>query len=125
MNTKKDIADIKKANHELIFERTAIKNDLIKSFENKKSLLDNELSKLVSNNNNAPLETLLDDDKKELLNEMKLKLKELKDINKNYARFVVVVSEFYNTLLDQVFPREMDGYQKSKHSPATLLKVRA
>lgn len=38
--THKDIEDIKVANHSDIFERTRIKNDLIHSFENKKSLLD-------------------------------------------------------------------------------------
>ncbi len=123
--TQKDINDIKNANHEMIFERTKIKNDLIISFENKKSLLDNELVKLVAANDNASLDTLLDDEKKDLLNNMKIKLTELKKLNKEYARFVVTISEFYNTLLDKVFPREMDGYHKSKHNPATILKVRA
>ena len=123
--TKKDIADIKEAKHEMVFERTKIKNDLLLAFENKKSLLDNELVKLVTANNNAPLEKLLEDDKKELLNTMKKRLSELKKLNKEYARFVVVVSEFYNTLLDKVFPRDMDGYHKANHKPASFLKVRA
>ncbi len=123
--TKKDIEDIKEAKHEMVFERTKLKNDLLLSFENKKSLLDNELIKLVTQNDNAPLETLLEDEKKELLNTMKNRLKELKELNKEYARFVVVVSEFYNTLLDRVFPRDMDGYQKANHKPASFLKVRA
>ncbi len=123
--TKKDIKDIKEANHELVFERTKIKNDLVKSFENKKSLLDNELIKLVGNNKDSKLEDILKDKEKTLLNDMKIKLGELKEINKQYAKFVVIVSEFYNTLLDKIFPCEMDGYNKTHHKPASILRVRA
>jgi len=123
--TQKDIEDIKKANHELVFERTKIKNDLIKSFENKKSLLDNELIKLVKDKKESDLEEVLKDEEKNLLNDMKIKLNRLKDLNKQYAKFVVIISEFYNTLLDKVFPCEMEGYHKTHHKPASILKVRA
>ena len=121
--TKKDIKDIKDANHELVFERTKIKNDLIKAFEHKKTLLDNELIKTVKNSEHEELEKVLDENQKTLLNDMKLKLNELKSVNKEYAKFVVIISEFYNTLLDKIFPREMDGYYKSDHRPASILKV--
>ncbi len=123
--TKKDIEDIKEANHELVFERTKIKNDLVKSFENKKSLLDNELIKLVNDSEDSDLEKILQEKEKKLLNDMKLKLGELKDLNKKYAKFVVIISEFYNTLLDKVFPCEMDGYNKTHSKPASILKVSA
>ena len=123
--TKKDILDIKEAKHEAIFNRTKIKNDLIKSFENKKSMLDNELMKLVKKSDNKALEEVLGDAEKDMLEEMKVKLSLLKSKNKEYARFVVTVSEFYNSLLDSVFPRDMDGYQKVNSKPASLLKVRA
>ncbi len=123
--TQKDIEDIKKANHELVFERTKIKNDLLKSFENKKSLLDNELIKLVKDKKESDLEEVLKDEEKSLLNDMKIKLNRLKDLNKQYAKFVVIISEFYNTLLDKVFPCEMEGYHKTHHKPASILKVRA
>ena len=123
--TKKDIEDIKEANHELVFERTKIKNDLVKSFENKKSLLDNELIKLVNDSEDSDLEKILQKKEKKLLNDMKLKLGKLKDLNKKYAKFVVIISEFYNTLLDKVFPCEMEGYYKTHHKPASILKVRA
>ena len=43
--TQKDIKNIKEANHEEIFASIKIKEDLIVSFEQKKRLLDNELSK--------------------------------------------------------------------------------
>ena len=123
--TSKDILDIKEAKHEAVFKRTKIKNDLVKSFENKKSMLDNELIKLVKNSGNKPLEEVLDDLQREMLESMKDRLFVLKQKNKEYARFVVTVSEFYNSLLDSVFPRDMEGYQRLNHKPASLLKVRA
>lgn len=123
--TKKDIKDIKEANHELVFERTKIKNDLVKSFENKKSLLDNELIKLVGDKKDSKLEDILGEKEKDLLEKMKIKLSELKETNKQYAKFVVIISEFYNTLLDRIFPCEMEGYHKTHHKPASILKVRA
>jgi len=123
--TNKDIIDIKEAKHENVFKRTKIKNDLVKSFENKKSMLDNELIKLVKNSGNKPLEEILDASEKSMLEKMKNRLFALKQKNKEYARFVVTVSEFYNSLLDSVFPRDMEGYQRLNHQPASLLKVRA
>ncbi len=123
--TNKDITDIKEAKHEDVFKRTKIKNDLVKSFENKKSMLDNELIKLVKSSDNKPLEEILDSSQQDMLEEMKNKLFILKQKNKEYARFVVTVSEFYNSLLDSVFPRDMEGYQRLNHKPASLLKIRA
>ena len=123
--TNKDITDIKEAKHEEVFKRTKIKNDLVKSFENKKSMLDNELIKLVKNSDNKPLEEILDSSQQDMLEEMKNKLFTLKQKNKEYARFVVTVSEFYNSLLDSIFPRDIEGYQRLNHKPASLLKIRA
>jgi len=123
--TSKDILDIKEAKHDAVFKRTKIKSDLVKSFENKKSMLDNELIKLVKNSGSKPLEEVLDDSQREMLESMKERLLTLKQKNKEYARFVVTVSEFYNSLLDSVFPRDLEGYQRLNHKPASLLKIRA
>lgn len=81
--------------------------------------------KMVKENNNRPLEELLDDEQKELLALMKAKLSELKLCNKQYAKFVVTISQFYNSLLDSIFPRDMEGYKMAQHKPASLLKIRA
>ena len=123
--TKKDIEDIKIAQHGNVFERAKIKNDLIQSFENKKSLLDNELMKLLKDNAGKSLEELINAEQKELLSSMKLKLSELKLCNKEYAKYVVTISQFYNSLLDSIFPRDMEGYKMANHKPASLLKIRA
>ena len=123
--TKKDIEDIKVAQHGNVFERAKIKNDLIQSFENKKSLLDNELMKIIKDSGEKSLEELLSVEQKELLSHMKLKLSELKVCNKEYAKYVVTISQFYNSLLDSIFPRDMEGYKMANHKPASLLKIRA
>ena len=123
--THKDIAAIKVANHSEVFERTKIKEDLIRSFETKKSLLDNELMKMIKESGQTSLEELLSVEQKELLAQMKTKLSELKICNKQYAKYVVTISQFYNVLLDSVFPRDMEGYKVSNHKPASFLKIRA
>lgn len=123
--TYKDIQDIKIANHSEIFERTRIKNDLIHSFEQKKSLLDYELMKLLKESGQASLEEILNIEQKELLALLKNKLAELKTCNKEYAKYVVTISQFYNSLLDSIFPRDMEGYKMANHKPASLLKIRA
>ncbi len=123
--THKDIADIKVAKHTEVFERAKIKNDLIHSFETKKSLLDNELMKMLKESGKKSLDELLDADQKELLALMKQKLSELKVCNKQYAKYVVSISQFYNVLLDSIFPRDMEGYKMTTQKPASFLKIRA
>jgi hypothetical protein len=123
--TQKDIADIKVAKHTDVFERAKIKDDLIRSFEQKKSLLDNELMKMLKDNGKKSLEELLSTEQKQLLAQMKSKLADLKSYNKQYAKYVVSISQFYNVLLDAIFPRDRDGYKMATHKPASLLKVEA
>ena len=110
--TKEDIEEIKKANHEKIFNSSKIKEELLLSFENKKTIIDNELLKLVNENQGKELSEILNEEDKFLLEEMKIKLTELKKVNKQYAKMVVCVSEFYNSLLDEMFPQELAGYSK-------------
>lgn len=121
--THKDISDIKKAQHEEVFSRTKIKNELIISFEAKKALLDNELVLLTKANPDRELSEILDESDSDNLAKMKDCLVELHVINKKYAKFVVSVSEFYNSTLEAMFPSEVDGYNKNASKPANFLKV--
>ncbi len=123
--TQTDIAEIKEARHQDVRERAKLKNDLIYAFQAKKSLLDHELVKLVEGNPGKELSELLSQEERDGLGAMKDELALLHKLNKEYAKYVVIVSEFYNSLLESMFPREMDGYQKSTPKPASLLKVRA
>jgi hypothetical protein len=123
--THKDIADIKVAKHGEVFERAKIKEELLHSFETKKSLLDNELMKMLKESQTQSLEALLSSEQQMLLVQMKQKLSELKVCNKEYAKYVVTISQFYNVLLDSIFPRDLEGYKIANHKPASLLHIEA
>ncbi|GAA7258213.1 hypothetical protein HpCK38_16380 [Helicobacter pylori] len=45
-----------------------------------------------------------------MLEELKLSLKELKELNSGYARSVYAVNEFYTSLLRKIIPHENSGY---------------
>lgn len=123
--TKKDIEDIKIANHDNVFQRAQRKNQLIISFEHKKAQLDSELIKLANANNGTDIADIISDEDKQGLKLMKESLNLLHQKNKEYARFVVSIGEFYNSLIESMFPSEKAGYQQGSPKPATFLKVRA
>lgn len=123
--SEQDIEDIKLANHTNQFERRKIKEDMINSFENKKAMIDHEISKLMTKSPNASLDELLNDSENEYLKQLKLSLSSLRDINKKYAKMVLSVSSFYNTLLERLVPTEMNGYVKSTSKDASFLEIRA
>ncbi len=123
--TLDDIKDIKQANNEAIYQRTKIKDEIIEVFESQKSLLDNELVKLMKKNNNKELSELLSKDEQKSLETLKDKLQELHKANKEYTKLVVAVNEFYTTLFDKIFPTEMDSYKKINPKSFSLLKVSA
>jgi len=123
--SEQDIEDIKLANHENQFERRKIKEDMINSFENKKAMIDHEISKLMTQNPNTSLDQLLDEQENSYLEKLKLSLNSLRDVNKKYAKMVLSVSSFYNTLLERLVPTEMQGYQKTTSKSASFLEIRA
>jgi len=122
--TNDDIYDIKHAQHEAQFERSATKVECITKFEHNKSILDNEITKLASANPEKKLTELLSEDDFLKLDELKLKLFELKKINKKYAKMVLSVSEFYNSLLEKVIPYEQQGYERVVSYESNRLEIR-
>lgn len=123
--TQTDIEDIKLAKHELIFNRSKIKEELISSFQNRKAMIDNEISKLMQSSPDRGIENLLSTEDQSKLESLKEKLFELKSYNKRYAKLVLTVSEFYNSLLERMVPTEMHGYEKVASKHRSLLEVRA
>ncbi len=123
--SEEDIADIKQAKHNTQFERLAIKEEKIKSFENKKAMIDREISKLMTAEPSKALFELLDDEQHQLLDLLKENLAKLREVNQRYAKMVLSVGAFYNTLLERVVPTQMDGYQKVASADASFLEVRA
>lgn len=123
--SEKDIEDIKTADHDAQFARVPLKEEKIKSFEQKKAMIDHEISKLMTAHPHTPLPDLLDDEQHGRLDALKQGLARLREVNRRYARLVVGVSAFYNSLLERVVPTEMQGYNKVASKEASFLEVRA
>ena len=122
--SQKDINDIQEAIHDDQFERLSIKEEYLKSFESKKAMIDHEISKKMSANPEKGLSELLNEIEHKELENLKFELSTLRDINQRYAKMVLSVGSFYNSLLEQVVPTEMQGYKKVASSDSTFLKVR-
>lgn len=122
--TNEDIEDIKEAKHEDIFLRIKPKEQLISSFEEKKRDIDYEITKLSKESSNQPLETLLNETEQNLLEGFKDLLITLKERNRHYARMVLAVSEFYNSLLEKFIPTETHGYTNQKRA-SSFLQIKA
>lgn len=123
--SREDIEDIKEAKHDTQFERLSIKEEKIKSFEHKKAMIDHEISKLMTANPSVPLSDLLDSEQHQQLDNLKTHLATLREVNQHYAKMVLSVGAFYNTLLERIVPTQMQGYQKVASAEASFLEVRA
>ena len=123
--TQADIDDIKEAKHDNQFDRLSLKEEKISSFENKKAIIDYEISVLINKNPNSDLSSLISDEQHKLLDELKVELSNLHKINKRYAKLVLVVSNMYNSFLEQLVPTEMEGYEKVAAKRPSFLEVRA
>lgn len=111
--TRKDIQNIKSANHSAVNESVIIKNKLIREFEATKKDIDKALVALAKDNEGS-LSQSLDANSKESLANMRSQLEELHKINKEYARHVVSVKEFFDTMLKQMFTPDDDGVYKAR-----------
>ena len=97
--TKADIENIKQAKHDEVGPHSELKTKLLAAFETNKKALDAELVKLASKHAEKNIAELLDDEIKDKLSELRTVLLELKDINREYAKSVVVVKEFFDSLV--------------------------
>jgi len=122
--TKSDIADIKEAKHNPQFERVSLKEEKLRSFESRKAMIDGAISKLMSSNPDADLASLITEEQHKALDDLKLELNNLREINKRYAKLVLVVSNMYNDFLEKLVPTEMDGYQTKASTKPSFLEVR-
>ena len=122
--TNSDIEDIKLANNDPQFERLSLKEDKLKSFEQKKAMIDHEISTLMTTNPDKDLPELLNEAQHASLDSLKVELSNLRDVNKKYAKLVLTVSNLYNTFLERLVPTEMQGYEKKASSNPAILEVR-
>ena len=122
--TETDISDIKEARNDQQFERLALKEEKLKSFESKKAMIDYEISSLMTAQPDKDLPQLLNQEQHTALDELKIELSNLRDVNKRYAKFVLNVSNLYNTFLERLVPTEMQGYSKIASKNSAILEVR-
>jgi len=122
--TQSDIDDIKEAQHDPQFDRLPLKEEKLKSFETKKAMIDHEISTLMTTNPDTELSSLLNEEQHKLLAELKVELNNLREINKEYAKYVLLVSNLYNTFLERLVPTEMQGYNKVASKNPSILEVR-
>jgi hypothetical protein len=88
-------------------------------------MLNHELLKLATAHEGKTIDEILSTDEATALTQFKDKLSSLKSVNKEYAKFVATISEFYNSLIDKMFTLEGNGYEKNTLRPATLFAVSA
>ena len=122
--TESDIADIKEAKNDPQFERLSLKEEKLKSFEQKKAMIDHEISTLMTTNPDTELPNLINEEQHTLLDELKVELSRLREVNKHYAKLVLTVSNLYNTFLERLIPTEMQGYTKVASKNPSILEVR-
>ena len=70
------------------------------------------------------LPQLLNQEQHDALDELKIELSNLRDVNKKYAKFVLTVSNLYNSFLERIVPTEMQGYNKVASKNPSILEVR-
>ncbi len=122
--TESDIEDIKNARHDAQFDRLALKDEKLKSFETKKAVIDHEIASLIHSYPDKELPELLNAEQHQLLDDLKVELNTLRDVNKHYAKLVLTVSNLYNTFLERLIPTEMQGYDKVISKNPSILEVR-
>ena len=122
--TESDMQDIKEAKHDTQFDRLSLKDEKIKSFEQKKAMIDYEISSLMSASPDKDLPELLNEEQHHALDELKIELSNLREINQRYAKLVLAVSNLYNTFLERLVPTEMQGYDKVASKDPSILEVR-
>ncbi|MFK5937625.1 MAG: hypothetical protein QM497_04420 [Sulfurimonas sp.] len=122
--TESDIDDIKLAKNDSQFDRLSLKEDKLKSFEQKKAMIDHEISALMTKSPQKELPQLINEEQHTLLDELKIELNNLREVNKDYAKLVLTVSNLYNTFLERLVPTEMQGYNKVASKDASILEVR-
>ncbi len=123
--TQEDIENIKIAKHESVTPSVEEKNKLIAEFTTAKKQLDAALITL-NNSSTKGLSELLDEEDKQKLDLLKKNLQTLHTKNKEYAKFVLIVKDFLDGLVNKMFNTN-DGtnnaYGDKKTSPESIFKI--
>ena len=105
--TKRDLKAIKVANHSTVISNTEKKEKLIEEFKISKDNMDIELAKVVETKEEEKnLKDVIGEQAYSVLILLGDKLRELKNINLELARFNLSVLDFYNSLVEKIFPAD-------------------
>ncbi|MBZ7932069.1 MULTISPECIES: flagellar protein FlgN [Campylobacter] len=123
--TQEDIENIKVAKHDTVAPSVEEKNKLISEFTTAKKQLDAALVTL-NNSSTKGLSELLDEEDKEKLDLLKKNLQTLHSANKEYAKFVLIIKDFFDGLVNKMFNLN-DGtnnaYGDKKTTPESIFKI--
>lgn len=123
--TEEDIENIKVAKHKSVAPSVEAKNELIAKFMVAKKELDSALIAL-NNSSTKGLSELLDDEDKQKLDDLKKNLQTLQIKNKEYAKFVLIVKDFLDGLVNKMFDSNSgtnNAYGDKKTIPDSLFKM--
>ena len=122
--TKKDIEDIKIANHEFLFQRNELKEQYLKDFTHQKAQIDSILVK--RSESGLDISQLINPEEDKLLGEFKQKLQEFYEIHKKFSKMALLVTNFYNNLMRKINGEEIDiGYKMNKTNPYSNFSLKA
>ncbi len=119
--TEQGISDIKQAKKDRLEAQNKEKIETLNAFMKEKQALDAALLKLAESSD-LPLSELLSNEASDLLQQLRFNLNYLLAKNKEYAKLVISVKEFYDSLLEEMLKDsiETNGYTKQYGSNATL-----
>ncbi|ECR3049983.1 flagellar protein FlgN [Campylobacter coli] len=123
--TQEDIENIKIAKHETVASSVEEKNKLIAEFSAAKKRLDSALVEL-NNSSTKGLSELLDEEDKQKLDLLKKNLQTLHTTNKEYAKFVLIVKDFLDGLVNKMFDMNNgtnNAYGDKKTTPESIFKI--
>ncbi|WP_139451675.1 flagellar protein FlgN [Campylobacter armoricus] len=123
--TIEDITQIQAANHQHVNKSVENKTKLVSDFQVAKKNLDKALIDLSNQGNNKGLDELLDDEDKEKLALLKQNLNTLHQKNKEYAKLVLIIKNFYDNLLNTMFEQNgtNNAYGDKTTIPDSLFKI--
>jgi len=106
--TMQDIKNIKKANHQEIFNNMKQKEELATYFSNTKNDID-----LILTKRNKPIEEIFSNEEENLFEKFKEKLIEFNTLHKKFSKLAISVANFYNALTQQIKEEKTISYNHS------------
>ncbi len=121
--TEQDITDIKAAKHSGVEQSVKSKNKLIEAFSKAKRETDYALA-LISDNGRKDFAQVLGADGLAKFREFKEKLQIFQAKNKEYAKLVLVVKNYFDGLIKAMFGDGDNSYGDNKPNFQSLLKIK-